>query len=73
MLMVIAIISGLAYMAIPISRMILNALTAYPYMAFVKHGVIYTILSFFFFGMLGGLLGSGLESIRKIFLKPPNN
>ena len=71
-LFVIAFISGLAYMAIPLSRMILNALTRYPYMAFVKHGVIYTIFSFFFFGMMGGLLGYGLNLSKNIFLKPRN-
>jgi hypothetical protein len=70
---VVAFISGIAYMAIPISRMILNALTGYPYMAFVKHGVVYTILSFFFFGMMGGLMGYGLNSIRDLFSKPKNN
>jgi hypothetical protein len=56
-------------MTIPLSRLILNATTGFPYMAFVKHGVIYTILSFYFFGMMGGLLGYGLDSIRSIFLK----
>jgi hypothetical protein len=73
MLFVIAFFSGIAYMAIPLSRMILNALTGYPYMAFVKHGMIYTIFSFFFFGMMGGLLGYGLNTIRDIFSKPKNN
>ena len=72
-LFVIAFISGLAYTAIPLSRMILNAFFGYPYMAFVKHGMIYTIFSFFFFGMMGGLLGYGLKSIREIFSKPKNN
>jgi hypothetical protein len=69
-LLVIAFVAGFAYMVIPISRLILNAITGFPYMAFVKHGVTYTVLSFFFFGMMGGLLGSGLNSIRKFFLKP---
>jgi hypothetical protein len=62
---VIALISGLAYMFIPLTRVVLNALTAYPYMALVKYGPVYTILSFFFFGMLGGSLGYGLYAVKK--------
>lgn len=64
-LIVIALISGLAYMVIPLTRVVLNALTSYPYMALVKYGSVYTILSFFFFGMLGGSLGYGLYAVKK--------
>ena len=63
-LFIIAIFSGFAYMIIPLSRVFLNLFTGYPYMAFVKYGIAYTSLSFFFFGMLGGLLGFSLYSIK---------
>lgn len=66
-LLVISFASGIAYMFIPLSRLIVNLVSGYPYMAFVKHGVLYTILSFFFFGMMGGILGYGLNSIRISF------
>ena len=59
-----AIIGGLAYMSIPLSRLILHLISGYPYMAFVKFGALYTTLSFFFFGLLGGALGYGLSSIK---------
>jgi len=72
MLFVISIVSGLAYMCIPLSRAMLNAFTGYPYMAFVKYGAVYTILSFFFFGMLGGTLGYGLFTIKNALTKTEN-
>jgi len=68
-LIVITFISGLAYMFIPLTRLALNAFTGYPYMALVKYGPLYTILSFFFFGMLGGMLGYGLFAVKKSFNK----
>lgn len=71
-LLVIAIVSGLAYMCIPLTRVILNAFTGYPYMALVKYGPVYTMLSFFFFGMLGGTLGYGLYAIKKSLNKTKN-
>lgn len=68
-LLVIALLSGLAYMCIPLTRALLNAFTGYPYMAFVKYGPAFTMLSFFFFGMLGGMLGYGLYAIKESFNK----
>jgi len=72
LLLVIALVSGLAYMCIPITRVLLNAFTGYPYMAVVKYGPVYTVLSFFFFGMLGGTLGYSLNAIKNQFTKPKN-
>jgi hypothetical protein len=67
LLFIIAFTAGFAYMLIPLSRLILNITTGYPYMAILKHGAAYTLLSFFFFGMIGGLLGTGLNSIKNKF------
>ncbi len=63
----LALISGLAYMSIPLSRLLVVAATGFPYNAFIKFGTFYTIVSFFTFGMIGGLLGFGLDQIRKSF------
>jgi len=63
-LFAIAMASGIAYMCIPLSRLLLNMFTGYPYMAIVKFGAVYTILSFFLFGMMGGLLGFTLNNIK---------
>ena len=67
-----AIIAGIGYASIPISRLMIHMISGYPYMAFVKYGIAYTILSFFFFGMLGGVLGFGLSHAKSIFRKTPN-
>jgi hypothetical protein len=64
-----ALIAGLAYMAIPLSRWFIHIFTGYPYMSFIKFGTAYTLLSFFLFGMLGGMLGYGLNSIKSSFTK----
>jgi len=71
-LFVSAIIAGIGYMSIPVSRLLVHLFSGYPYMAFLKFGVAYTILSFFFFGMLGGVLGFGLSNIKSIFNNPSN-
>lgn len=63
----LTLISGLAYMSIPLSRLLVVAATGFPYNAFIKFGTLYTIVSFFIFGMIGGLLGLGLVQIRKSF------
>jgi hypothetical protein len=69
-LLVITLSAGLAYMSIPLSRLLVQLLTAYTSPAFIKFGAAYTILSFMFFGMLGGALGYGLHHIRLSTNKP---
>lgn len=71
-LLVASISAGIAYFSIPLSRLIVYAITGYPYMAFIKFGIAYTLLSFLFFGMLGGALGSGLDNIKSTFNKNHN-
>lgn len=61
----IAISAGLAYMLIPISRIITTFATGYPYSTFLKHGFITPVVTFFIFGLLGGLLGTGLYKLGK--------
>ena len=69
LLFVASIVAGISYMSIPLSRLFLNLIIGYPYMAFVKFGVMYTILSFLFFGMLGGVLGFTLSNIKSVLNK----
>jgi hypothetical protein len=64
--LITVIAAGAAYMSIPLSRLMLHLLTGFTPMAFIKFGAPYTILSFLFFGMLGGILGFGLYSVKSI-------
>lgn len=59
-----AMVAGLSYMSIPLSRLFIQLSSGYHFMAFIKFGIMYTMLSFFFFGFLGGTLGYGLSSIK---------
>lgn len=61
------ITAGLAYMSIPLSRLVLQSLTGFTSMAFIKFGALYTLFSFMLFGMLGGMLGYGLHEIKSIY------
>jgi hypothetical protein len=66
--LVITVISaGIAYMSIPLSRLIIQGLTGFTSMAFIKFGALYTLLSFMFYGMLGGILGHGLYAVKSIY------
>ena len=58
--LVIALAAGFGYMLIPLSRIVLMSITGYPYQTFLKHGFVTPIFTFFFFGLLGGLLGTGI-------------
>ena len=71
----IGIIAGLAYVSIPISRLIIHWSTGFPYGTFIKYGIWGPLLSFFSFGMIGGILGISIETgIRKlILLRNTNN
>lgn len=66
----LAIVAGLSYMLIPVSRLIINTFTGFQYGAFLKFGPIIPVLSHFVFGVTGGLLGTGLSRIfTKLFSK----
>lgn len=65
----LSVAAGFAYMLIPVSRLITNAITGYPYMSFIKHGTFTPLATFLIFGLLGGLLGTGIYFIGKKLLK----
>lgn len=58
--LIIALAAGFGYMLIPLSRIVLMLTTGYPYSTFLKHGFVTPVITFFFFGLLGGLLGTGI-------------
>lgn len=70
-LVFIALIAGLAYAVIPLSRISFHFLTGYPYLSILKHGPIVPVLGYFIFGLAGGLTGGGISRsvIRKISQK----
>lgn len=73
LLFIAAMTAGLAYMSIPLSRLLVTLISGYPYGAFIKFGHAYTILSFLFFGMLGGMLGYGMNSVKSFTNKNKNS
>ncbi len=58
--LIMALAAGFGYMLIPLSRIVLTLTTGYPYSTFLKHGFATPVFTFFLFGLLGGLLGTGI-------------
>ena len=68
--LMLIIAAGLGYMLIPLSRLLVTLSTGYPYSSFLKHGFVTPVLTFMLFGILGGLLGTGIFNIgKKLFNK----
>ena len=70
-LLILALISGLAYFTIPLSRLIITVFTGYPYPSFVKHGLFAPLAGYFVFGLAGGFAGAGITKgiLKKIIRK----
>jgi hypothetical protein len=64
----IALIGGLAYSAIPVSRFILGIITGIMHKS-VAANFEFTFISFFIFGLLGSIVGSGSYNLIKRFIK----
>ncbi len=68
--LILVFAAGLGYMLIPFSRLLVTLSTGYPYSSFLKHGFVTPVLTFMLFGILGGLLGTGIFNIgKKLFNK----
>ncbi len=67
--LVIALIGGIAYTIIPLSRIIIHLTSGYEFMSFIKKGYLLPLASHFIFGFTGGLLASSLVSFNKKQLK----
>lgn len=62
--------AGVGYMLIPVSRIITTLITGYPYSSFLKHGFVTPLATFLLFGLLGGILGTGIYlTIKRFFNK----
>lgn len=72
-LIIAAILAGICYMSIPFSRLTIYLASGYPYGAFIKFGIPYTMVSFLIFGMLGGILGYGLYKLKLMFNQNSNH
>jgi hypothetical protein len=59
-LALLVLIGGLTYMIIPVSRILIQLSTGFPYSALLKHGYLIPNLSHFIFGATGAFLGAGL-------------
>lgn len=55
-----ALIGGISYSMIPLSRIIIHFTTGYPYQFLAKGGYVIPVFSHFLFGSLGALLAAGL-------------
>ncbi|HOY31590.1 MAG TPA: hypothetical protein PKW80_06895 [Bacteroidales bacterium] len=67
-IILIALISGVAYMSIPLSRLFLTLFTGVIYGSF-STGYIYPFIMHFLFGACGGLTGLGIYSVIRKILK----
>jgi hypothetical protein len=55
---VLAVFCGLAFMSIPITRIVITAVTGFPYGSMAT-GLLYPLALHFVFGFTGGLIASG--------------
>jgi hypothetical protein len=60
----LALIGGLAHMTKPLTRVVINELTGWPYGSLLL-GVVYPAFTHFLFGAIGALLGGGLMGFLK--------
>jgi len=61
-LFLIAIVCGLSYMTIPLSRIIINVTTGFPYGSLLT-GFLWPTFTHFVFGAVGGLAGTSLVRV----------
>ena len=70
-MVILALISGLAYAMIPLSRLFIHFVSGFPYGAFARHGYFIPFAGFFVFGLAGGFAGAGITSsiLKKLHRK----
>lgn len=59
-LLIFALIGGISYMIIPISRILITLSTGFQYQSFIKHAFYAPLFTHFAFGAAGAVLGAGL-------------
>lgn len=66
-LALLTLIGGIAYMVIPVGRIIMYLFTGILESSFIKWGFVVPVISHFIFGLAGALLGAGLVlSLKKL-------
>ncbi len=55
-LLLYAVLGGIAYMLIPLSRLVIHFTTGHPYQLFIKSGYVLPVISHFVFGAAGAIL-----------------
>lgn len=68
-LLILSLIGGFAYFTIPLSRLLIHAITGYPYGSFIKFGYFIPFMNYFLFGLAGGFFGSGITLAIKSKIK----
>ena len=68
-MLILALIAGLAYFTIPLSRLFIHALTGYFYASFLKFGYFIPVMNYFLFGLAGGFTGAGITIAIKNKIK----
>ncbi|MDP2722794.1 MAG: hypothetical protein Q8O72_08555 [Bacteroidales bacterium] len=63
--LLLVVAAGFGYMMIPLSRLLTTLVTGYPYASFMKHGFLMPVVLFMVFGLMGGLLGTGIYQVAK--------
>lgn len=63
--LLLALGAGIGYLLVPLSRLLFTLGTGYIFPSFIKHGYITPLVTFFIFGLLGGLLGTGLYGLLR--------
>ncbi len=61
----LGLLGGLAYMTIPLSRIIISLITGFPFGAFIKYGFVIPVASHFFFGLAGASLAASLLFLKR--------
>jgi hypothetical protein len=62
-LLLLGLIGGLAYMTLPLSRIIIYLISGFPFGAFTKWGFLGVTAMHFLFGFAGGLAGTSLVRV----------
>lgn len=64
----LAIACGVAWMSIPLTRLIISLVSGIPYDSFLKHGYFYPQFAWFMSGSIGGFAAMGIQILGKRIL-----
>lgn len=61
----LALACGVAWMSIPLSRLLISLFSGIPYDSFLKHGYFYPQFAWFMSGSIGGFAAAGIQILGK--------